>query len=130
MVPMNAAEEAKEFFRKLDERLWDDAVDHLASEFMAEFAPHIRFRLECLRNRFISEADLQIPDDERQLFKVWLEAYDCRREAERELAQANHEQPDEAWELGFELVPPARVVIGEVTESETRSIVVYRRGGP
>ena len=124
---MNGSEVAEQFFAALFEERWHDAVSYLSQEFMAEHEQHVRHRFN-VRIHHLDEGGSQIPDDRNELFALWLRKADFRHEAARVLAEAQREQPDHEFEVVGGIAPTIRRVIGEIPESDDRTIVVYRRG--
>ena len=127
---MTSSETARVFFGLLEKQQWEKAATFLSSAFVESYRPHALHQIRGIRSRYVSEADLEIPAEDVRLFALWLRLTDRRAMAEREVAQARHEQPDEPWRAVGGMVAPDRVVVGEVAEDEGRSLVVYRVHGP
>jgi hypothetical protein len=127
---MNPSDVARLFFGAMEKERWAEAVPLFSEHFVRENASHVRLRLAHLRQFHQSEADLHIPEDDFELFRVWLEKTNFRAEAERQLAEARAEEPDCEFEVVGGVGPIRRFVVGAIEESPQRAIVVYRRGQP
>lgn len=115
-------------FAALDEARWRDAASLASRRFLDEHAPHFAFRLRGLRERHPSEVDLEIPPDPVEQFALWIEKSDVRAESARALAEARLEAPDQDFVVVGGSDVRRRYLAGEIRESESRAIVVYRRG--